>query len=1138
MFGLKKKLFISMLFTIIMFTVFYIPHTSAASRDVVCAYIEHMSTIKWTPSTTFTYYNDISKIFRTGKTYIGIPYTDKNINNLKSFRDNLRSADDSIPVYVGPTENYIGINNAGAIRSAWSEISKTVKFTSEKDMFPSSNKGTVAVGDYDCTVSKNSTEHIVLSAGDGTMLKAYAKLQPGDAVFTYISDIKANSRFITQVNVVKNSDGEINGEKSSVIVTEQTGFESIVSNTTWSIGKRYTFNELLSGGYIPITCAELKTADDVLEAPLIYVEDFEGGKSVSISCDEAASVYYTTDGTTPSKNSTKYNEKIILTSSAVINAVAISDSDKSEITKRAVTVNETAAPQIAFEDSIMGKTVTVYTDEQEAAVYYSTDEYAFVKYVSPFTVEKSATLSFYAVRFGCKRSKTVQSRVNLNQVEDPVIISNESSPDGRKITFSCNTAGAKFYYSVDGSVPDKDCKSFYSSIVIASSCTLKVRAMKNGMGASKTTCVNIELPNIQAPQVKATDIIGGKKIELSCNTSNIKMYYTIDGTQPKITDTLYTKPFYIKKNTTVRVLAVKDGYESAQTSKKLSVATVSIPIIKADKNLKITLSCKTSGALIYYTLDGSEPNMLSKLYSGAFTVKRGTKVKAFAIRNGMSSSDTVNVTISSEMTTESTMTLSDYNYPTVLDYGQNYSIKGTVKSNYKISSVTVELYTDTGRRICEVTEYPNVKSIDISKLNNDIDFSIAPAGTNYYKITATDMQGSKILLNKSFTVSSPDSRLSALAIEDTVYPTALLTAQNFNVYGKITSNYIINNVTAGIFAVNGRSVASFSCKPSSTSFNLGVIGKELDFSKLKAGTYHFKIIAEDEAAKKTLLNKAFTVAQPTEGKSTTVNGAVFPDMIIQGHGFDIQGKVISSSIIKTVTAEISLNDNTPIHSKTVRVNGTQYDISMLSDYLFFEQLESGIYKLKLTSCDSLNSETVLISKEFIITADDSGSIMSIPDMYSYNYRSYIRHINDKNYSVASCGSSFVCMAMVKSYLNEDISPEEIFKYACDNDIFDGGIPTERQLLKLGKLCNIDMSLSNKAEDLISALKSGKPVIVRLSGSGISSKSEYVTVKGFSGSENGKYFYINSPSSPILSKKAISYDEFMKSVKSEIFVICG
>lgn len=1137
MFGLKKKLFISMLFTIIMFTVFYIPHTSAASRDVVCAYMEHMATIKWTPSTTFTYYNDISKIFRTGKTYIGIPYTDKSINNLKSFRDNLRSADGNIPVYVGPTENYIGINNSGAILSAWSEISKTVKFTGEKDMFPSSNKGTVAVGDYDYTVSKTSTELIIHSAGDEAILKAYAKLQSGDAVFTYLPGIAANSRFITQVNVIKNSDGEINAEKSSVIVTEQTGFESMVSNTTWSIGKRYTFIELLSGGYIPITCAELKTADDELDAPLIYVEDFEGGKSVSISCNEAASVYYTTDGTTPSKNSTKYNEKIILTSSAVINAVAISDSDKSKITKRTVTIGETAVPQIAIEDSVMGKTVTVSTDESDAAVYYSTDGYAFEKYISPFTVEKSSKLSVYAVKFGYKRSKTVQNQISLKKVERPVIVSNDISSGGRKLTFSCSTSGAKFYYTVDGSLPDESCKSFYSSIVIASSCTLTVRAMKSGMGASELTAVSIYVPTVEAPRLTALDVIGGKKIELSCNTLDAKMYYTVDGTQPKITDTLYTEPFYIKKSATVRVLAVKDGCESAQTSKRLSVATVSIPIIKADKNLKITLSCKTSGALIYYTLDGTEPSMLSKLYSGAFTVKKGTKVRAFAIRNGMSSSDTVNVTISSEMTTESTMTLSDYNYPTVLDYGQNYSIRGTVKSNYRISSVTVGIYSDTGRKICEATEYPNVKSVDISKLTNDIDFSAVPAGANYYKITATDMQGSKILLNKSFTVNNPDSRLSALSIEDTVYPTALLTAQDFAVYGKITSNYIINNVTAAIFAVNGRSVASFGCRPSSTSFNLGVISKELDFSKLKAGTYHFKIIAEDEAAKKTLLNKAFTVAQPTEDKSTTVNGAVFPDMIIQGHGFDIQGKVISSSIIKTVTAEIFLNDNTPIHSKTVRVNDTMYDISMLSDYLFFEQLENGIYKLRLTACDSLGYETVLISKEFIITADDSGSIMSIPNMYSYNYRSYVRHINDKDYTVASCGSSFVCMAMVKTYLDTEISPEEIFKSACDNDIFDGAILSERQLLKLGKLCNIKMSLSNKTEDFISALKSGKPVIVRLSGGDLSYKSEYVTVKGFSDSENGKFLYINSPSSPVLSKKAIPYDQFMASVKNKIFVIC-
>lgn len=1139
---MKKKVFIFTLFVMLIFTFFNLPHTQAAtSREVVCAYMEHMSGIKWTPSKTFAYYNDISKFFRTGKTYVGIPYTANNVKNLKAFRKNLKSAENGVPIYTGPTENYIGTNNAGAVLSAWSEISKTVKFTDESNMFPLSGTGTVTVGDYNYKVSKTSTEYIINASGDDVMLEAYSALEAGDAVFTYIPDVAASTRFITQVNTIKNSSGKINGEKSTVIVTEQTGFESMASNTTWSVGKRYTFLELLADGYIPITCSELKSNDTKIEAPVIYVEDFEGGKNVSISCGSAdTDIYYTTDGTTPSRNSTKYSGRITLTASAVINAVAISNLNKSRITKRTVTVNESSAPQITVADSEAGKTVTASTDESDSVIYYSTDGYAFEKYTAPFSVSKSSALSFYAVKFGCRRSKTVQNKITLKTVEPPTVLSEQSTVGGKKLTFNCATSGVKFYYTVDGSEPDENSKSFYISIVIASSCNLKVRAMRSGMGASKSVSFNITLPAVQQPEITAFDVIGGKKITLSCATEKVKMYYTLNGTQPKVTDTPYTAPFYIKKNTNLRILAVKDGYEAAYSDKKLSVPTVSVPIIKVNDNLKVTISCRTSGALIYYTLDGEKPNMLSYLYNGAFKVKKGTHIRVYAIRNGMNSSDEVNVKVNSAMTTESTMVLSDYNYPTVLDYGQGYSIKGTVKSNYKITSVTAAVYSAQGRKISEVTEYPNIKSIDISKLNGGIDFSAAAAGLNYYKITAEDMQGQKVLLNKSFTVNSPDSRLSALSADELIYPSSLLVTQDFSIYGKIASNYIINNVTVGIFAVNGRLLESFNCKPMSGVFNVGVTDKSLNFSKLKAGTYYLKIIAEDEAAKKTLLNKSFNVIQPAENKGITVTGTAFPDIINQGSGFNIQGKVSSSSVIKTLRAEITLNDSKVLHSKTVNVNDTQYDIAMLSDYMFLDRLENGIYKLKITSCDSRRHETVLTSKEFIVTSSDSGKVMSIPDMYSYNYRTYSQRIDNKDYTVANCGSSFVCIAAVKSYLDggKYTSPEDIFKAACDGDIFMGGVPSERQLLKLCKSLGMNVSLSNKIGDIKQSIESGKPIIVKLKSGKLSAKSEYVTVKGYSLSENGEYVYINSPSSPILSKKAIPFDDFTAALENGIFAIFG
>lgn len=68
--------------------------------------------------------------------------------------------------------------------------------------------------------------------------------------------------------------------------------------------------------------------------------------------------------------------------------------------------------------------------------------------------------------------------------------------------------------------------------------------------------------------------------------------------------------------------------------------TVATPSITISSN-KVTISCATSGATIYYTIDNSTPTKNSLKYSAPFTLKDNAVIKAFAVKSGYNNSSVV-----------------------------------------------------------------------------------------------------------------------------------------------------------------------------------------------------------------------------------------------------------------------------------------------------------------------------------------------------------------------------------------------------------------------------------------------------------------------------------------------------------------
>ena len=100
----------------------------------------------------------------------------------------------------------------------------------------------------------------------------------------------------------------------------------------------------------------------------------------------------------------------------------------------------------------------------------------------------------------------------------------------------------------------------------------------------------------------------------------------------------------------------------------------------------VGLTCATSGATIYYTVDGSEPSSASAVYSSPISVSESTTVKAKAFKSGMTDSDTASAAY--------IIILPKVATPTLNPSGGSYSTSQNVVLGCSTDGATIRYTTD------------------------------------------------------------------------------------------------------------------------------------------------------------------------------------------------------------------------------------------------------------------------------------------------------------------------------------------------------------------------------------------------------------------------------------------------------------
>lgn len=316
------------------------------------------------------------------------------------------------------------------------------------------------------------------------------------------------------------------------------------------------------------------------------------------------------------------------------------------------------------------ETIKLKTLQTGATVHYSTDNGVSWVSGSAETSEASVVVgtNLTILTYATKPNLVTSDQTSLvveYRLKKPVITPEGGTdrPNFNEITITYEgtpPSGTEIWYGIN-----TEPNTLYGEhFVLSSGCTVKAEARCSGYSNS---VINTQIYSYKVATPTAYKGAGSYSEQfttiLSCDTTGAEIRYTLDGSTPTSSSTLYDEnPIPINKSLTLNIKAFKSGMADSDISSyayTLKVADVTImPSNLTHYNqIDVEMSCETTIAQIYYTTDGSVPTIggpTSTLYNGAIPIIDSTNFKAKAFKGAMTSSDTAsrNYNISCNLTVE------------------------------------------------------------------------------------------------------------------------------------------------------------------------------------------------------------------------------------------------------------------------------------------------------------------------------------------------------------------------------------------------------------------------------------------------------------------------------------------------------
>ncbi|MCC8161539.1 MAG: chitobiase/beta-hexosaminidase C-terminal domain-containing protein [Oscillospiraceae bacterium] len=303
-----------------------------------------------------------------------------------------------------------------------------------------------------------------------------------------------------------------------------------------------------------------------------------------------------------------------------------------------------------YEDTV-DVTLTV-EDEPDCAIYYSTDGgTTYKEYTGAITITSNTSITCYAqrqdgtvsavrtydytIRPSSPKLFWETTALNTNLVPEVYSAANPYTvyvSDSTIYASSGNTIAdnCQVYYTYSTSVSTDDITwnyggtdaetdwvmvdKTYNSLYIDQTRTVRLVTINTDGELSyvSTYYLGIKPANVEISP-DGGDYLRSVDVTLTTETAGATIYYTVDGTDPRVSGMIYSEPITVSKTTTVRAVAKYNGIYSDVTYETYIIEPTPDDAVDAyppagtyEDEIAVELTSPT-GRDIYYTTDGTDP---------------------------------------------------------------------------------------------------------------------------------------------------------------------------------------------------------------------------------------------------------------------------------------------------------------------------------------------------------------------------------------------------------------------------------------------------------------------------------------------------------------------------------------------------